>query len=90
MIVDFPNDSEGVVKAKAEASGFGNDVAGYLLHLVTTAPTATDEETMGENALEAFEKLGLVGCIKDGPDDLATNPKHMEGFGTDGQQRSPD
>jgi len=36
-----------------------------------------------ETALEAFGRLGLVGCISDGPVDLATNPKHMEGFGQD-------
>ena len=23
----------------------------------------------------------LSGCIKDGPDDLSSNPKYMEGFG---------
>jgi len=25
--------------------------------------------------------LGVLGCVTDGPSDLATNPKHMEGFG---------
>lgn len=40
-------------------------------------------EAQEETALEAFERLGLVGCISDGPADLATNPKHMEGFGQD-------
>lgn len=24
----------------------------------------------------------LAGCVEGGPTDLATNPKHMEGFGT--------
>lgn len=28
------------------------------------------------------EKMkGLIGCFDSGVDDLATNPKHMEGFG---------
>ena len=26
-------------------------------------------------------RLGLVGCIDDAPDDLASNPRYMEGFG---------
>ena len=25
----------------------------------------------------------FIGCIKDAPSDLSTNPKHMEGFGRD-------
>ena len=30
----------------------------------------------------ALEAAGdLAGCIKDGPDDLSTNPAHMHGFG---------
>ena len=31
---------------------------------------------------EATKKLGVVGIVKDGPVDLSTNPKHMEGFGS--------
>lgn len=35
-----------------------------------------------ENSLSALELAGdLVGCLDDGPGDLATNPKHFEGFG---------
>jgi predicted DNA-binding antitoxin AbrB/MazE fold protein len=30
---------------------------------------------------ELLDEAGLIGCIKDGPTDLSTNPKHMEGFG---------
>jgi hypothetical protein len=33
---------------------------------------------------DLLERDGLIGCIKgepDSPTDLATNPKHMEGFG---------
>lgn len=33
-------------------------------------------------AASALEQAGdLVGCFKGGPKDLASNPKHMEGFG---------
>lgn len=31
--------------------------------------------------LERWEKAGLIGCIKDAPPDLSTNPNYMEGFG---------
>ncbi len=34
-----------------------------------------------ESALDAFSRLGVVGCMKNGARDLATNPGHMEGFG---------
>jgi hypothetical protein len=34
-------------------------------------------ETWGERA----ERLGLVGCVDDAPEDLSTNPKYFEGFG---------
>lgn len=35
----------------------------------------------GETAYDAFKKLGVIGCMQAGSHDLATNPKHMEGFG---------
>ncbi len=33
-------------------------------------------------ALEAFDRLGLIGCVAGGPTDLSTNPAHMAGFGS--------
>lgn len=39
------------------------------------------EEFDGRTALQVLQDAGLVGCIKDGPSDLSTNPKYMEGFG---------
>lgn len=36
-----------------------------------------------ESALQAAERLGLVGCVKNAPADLATNPKYLDGFGRD-------
>jgi predicted DNA-binding antitoxin AbrB/MazE fold protein len=35
----------------------------------------------GPTLYELLDKAGLIGCIKDGPPDLSTNPKYMEGFG---------
>lgn len=35
-----------------------------------------------ESVYDVLVRTGLLGCIKDGPHDLSTNPIHMEGFGT--------
>ncbi len=35
----------------------------------------------GETVYEAMVRLGLLGSIKEGPADLSTNPRYMEGFG---------
>lgn len=36
-----------------------------------------------ESVYDVLVRTGLLGCIKDGPHDLSTNPIHMEGFGRD-------
>ena len=35
-----------------------------------------------ESAYDLAKRLGLVGCVKNAPPDLSTNPKYMQGFGT--------
>ena len=35
----------------------------------------------GKSLLDVLREDGLVGLDDDGPDDLASNPKYMEGFG---------
>jgi hypothetical protein len=35
------------------------------------------------NCHDLAERLGILGCIKDAPADLSTNPEYMEGFGRD-------
>ena len=35
----------------------------------------------GKSLLDLLEEDGVVGLATDGPDDVATNPKYMEGFG---------
>jgi metal-responsive CopG/Arc/MetJ family transcriptional regulator len=50
---------------------------------------ALDKELHGSpsgeerSAYDVAMALGVIGCIKDGPEDLSTNPKYMEGFGRD-------
>ena len=37
----------------------------------------------GESVTEAMMRLGLLGCVKDAPADLSTNPNYMHGYGRD-------
>jgi len=32
---------------------------------------------------DVAKKAGVIGCVKGGPRDMSTNPKHMKGFGRD-------
>lgn len=43
-----------------------------------------DSET-GKSLYDALNERGMIGSIVDGPGDLSTNPRHMEGFGQDGE-----
>jgi hypothetical protein len=38
-------------------------------------------EVGGESLLARLTRSGLLGCLSGGPQDLSTNPAHMEGFG---------
>jgi hypothetical protein len=53
--------------------------------LVPSSPSATTSETNGARSraktlYDVLSERGILGCF-DGPTDLSTNPKHMEGFG---------
>lgn len=43
----------------------------------------------GVSALEAARRFGLVGVSTGDPEDLATNPDHMQGFGEDDHHTDP-
>lgn len=34
-----------------------------------------------ESFFDAASRLGFIGCLKGGPENLSTNPIYMEGFG---------
>jgi metal-responsive CopG/Arc/MetJ family transcriptional regulator len=34
-----------------------------------------------ETCLDVARRAGIIGCARDLPPDLSTNPKHFEGFG---------
>ena len=38
------------------------------------------DDDANESLYDAAMRHGLIGCIE-GPEDLSTNPKYMEGFG---------
>jgi hypothetical protein len=48
----------------------------------TSAGPVEDDFTEQPSLYNELAKRGILGCF-DGPTDLATNPKHMEGFGRD-------
>jgi hypothetical protein len=50
-----------------------------LVRRALVAYTARQQETPFVSALE--QAGDLVGCFKGGASDLASNPRHMEGFG---------
>ncbi len=39
-----------------------------------------------KSALDVLQDIGVVGCFE-GPSDLSTNPKYMEGYGQDNNRR---
>jgi hypothetical protein len=47
--------------------------------------TGAANGTPAETIRDAMVRLGLLGCVTDAPADLSTNPKHMEGFGSNGK-----
>ena len=36
-----------------------------------------------QTCYDVAKRAGVIGCVKGGPRDMSTNPKHMEGFGRD-------
>ena len=46
--------------------------------------TKTVNGAQTETVHAALVRLGLLGCVTDGPTDLSTNPAYMEGFGSHG------
>jgi hypothetical protein len=82
--VDIPD--ELFRRAKSEAALRGRklkDLVEEGLRLVLEKPPATaDEQPPAKRKPSAHDLLkDLCGIIKDGPEDLATNPKYLDDFG---------
>jgi len=54
-----------------------------LAECAASAPTVKTVSN-GGTLYDAFAADGSIGMIKDGPSDMSTNPKYMEGFGQSG------
>ena len=48
-------------------------------------PAAPPNVAEHRTLYDALNARGLIGCLKDAPSDLSTNPIYMEGFGQDAQ-----
>jgi predicted DNA-binding antitoxin AbrB/MazE fold protein len=48
--------------------------------LNSDSPANGTEQTL----YEVLDEVGLVGCVKNAPLDLSSNPRHLEGFGKSG------
>jgi hypothetical protein len=65
------------------------ELAGHRVRVTVLDDLAVPKAPNGAHADEATEatafdvlsRAGLIGCLKGGAIDLATNPAHMEGFG---------
>ncbi len=60
-----------------------DEVYSYALSHYPLSQVKPDGARKGRTLYDAFAEDGLVGCL-DGPSDLSTNPKYMEGFGKSG------
>jgi hypothetical protein len=68
----------------------GKDCSTVMDELLSSVPPPAAEATNGsgpKNLLEALEAVGAIGCFE-GPPDLSTNPKYMEGFGINASRRN--
>ena len=56
----------------------------HLARYMPSGPTTAKEETTSHDKSlhDVLSERGMLGCFE-GPTDLSTNPKHMEGFGRD-------
>lgn len=72
-----------------EVSRMARELAGHRVRVTVlddlTVPKASDgahaDEATDATAFDVLSKAGLIGSLKGGPTNLATNPAHMEGFG---------
>ncbi len=64
-----------------QAETSGKPWPDLLAELVPSQSNGDAQAGATESAYDMANRLGLIGTSDDGPDDLATNPRHMNGFG---------
>jgi len=57
------------------------DVSAFLEQLAKKALGQNSKEQPQKSFYDALNEDGLIGCVKNAPSDLSTNPQYMEGFG---------
>lgn len=86
----FPTPYELTAEQQAHLAGLAAQLGQPPSKVIDVALERIDPRsnaTAGANSetfFEAASRLGFIGCIDDGPADLSTNPKYMEGFGRRG------
>lgn len=58
-----------------------NEVLSEALGMYRVAKGREVSEVAGRSFYDVMEEDGVIGIVKDAPEDLSTNPRHMEGFG---------
>ena len=88
MTIRLPEDLENSLRVEVSRGRFASldealtQAARLLLGQPRPSREASDESTV----FDALDKLGLIGRLEGSPgspDDLSTNPDHMQGFGCD-------
>lgn len=70
----------GVLKPLGPLTLREQEIVSLSIQSATEVPGNGAEPTL----YDLLDKAGLIGCIKDAPPDLSSNPKYMEGFGKGG------
>jgi predicted DNA-binding antitoxin AbrB/MazE fold protein len=61
-----------------------NDQELVLLSVQKVNPEVGEVNNLEPTLFEVLDEVGLIGCVKDAPADLSSNPRHLEGFGKSG------
>jgi predicted DNA-binding antitoxin AbrB/MazE fold protein len=73
----------GVLKPLGPLTLQDQEVVSLVIETVQS-PEPGETVDSDKTLFDMLNEVGLIGSIKDGPPDLSTNPKYMEGFGKDG------
>ena len=77
ITVRFPE--ELLKRLRAASRRSGKPESELVRHAVEQHLEAEDEQP---SAYDHAKRMGLIGAVKGAPADLASNKKHLEGFGT--------
>jgi hypothetical protein len=73
--------AESFEKVLAEAKSLSPEERQKLIRELSQPSPPANGEQEQRSLYDALNARGLIGCLKDAPPDLSTNPKYMEGFG---------